>query len=185
MTELASRSQLRMSFLRTALFTVPAVVLLGTLSGLLSNSGDGNAWYRALVLPSFQPPSWAFGVVWPILYICLGLSLAMIIHARGAPRRGLVLTIFLVQLAINYAWSPVFFGLHQVTLALGLIVIMVALTLLLIALTWRIRPAAALLLLPYLAWICFATALNYRIMVDNPNAARLAPAGASTDIPLD
>lgn len=185
MTELASKSQLRMSFLRIALFTVPATVLLGTASGLLSNSGDANAWYRALVLPSFQPPSWAFGVVWPILYICLGLALAVIIHARGAPGRGLILTLFLVQLAINYAWSPVFFALHQVTLALVLIVAMVALTLALIALLWRVRVAAALLMLPYLAWICFATALNYRIMVDNPNAAQLAPAAARTDIPLD
>lgn len=185
MTELASKSQLRMSFLRIALFTVPATVLLGTASGLLSNSGDANGWYRALVLPSFQPPSWAFGVVWPILYILLGLALAMIIHARGAPGRGLILGLFVVQLLVNYAWSPVFFALHQVTLALGLIVAMIILTIVLIVLMRRVRGTAALLMLPYLAWLCFAAALNYRIMIDNPNAAQLAPAAARTDIPLD
>ena len=185
MTELASKSQLRMAFLRIALFTVPATVLLGTLSGLLSNSGYENGWFRTLQLPSFMPPGWAFGAAWTVLYICLGLALAMIIHARGAPKRGLILALFLVQLAINYAWSPVFFGLHQVTLALVLLGAMLVLTLILIVLLRRVRGLAALLLLPYLGWLCFASALNYRIMVDNPNAAAVAPAAVSTDIPLD
>lgn len=179
-----------MSFLRIALVTVPAIVLAGTVSGLLSNSGDTNSWYRALDLPSFQPPSWAFGVVWPILYICLGLSLAMLLHARGAVRRGRLIALFLIQLALNFAWSPIFFGLHKVELGLAILAAMVVLTLALIALLWRVRVAAALLLLPYLAWICFATALNFQIMVDNPiaerpNAERVAPRGANTDIPLD
>ncbi len=185
MTELASRSQLMMSFLRIALFTVPATVLLGTASGMLSNSGYSNAWFRALDLPSFMPPGWAFGVAWTILYILLGLALAMIIHARGATGRGLILGLFILQLVINYAWSPVFFAMHQVTLALGLIAAMIVLTLILIVLMRRVRGAAALLMLPYLGWLCFAAALNYRIMVDNPDAARLAPAGASTDIAID
>ena len=185
MTELASRSQLLMSFLRIALFTVPATVLLGTASGMLANSGYSNAWFRALDLPSFMPPGWAFGVAWTILYILLGLAVAMIIHARGAPGRGLILGLFVVQLLINYAWSPVFFALHQVTLALGLIASMIVLTIILIVLMRRVRGTAALLMLPYLAWLCFATALNYQIMVDNPNAAQLAPGAVSTDIPLD
>ena len=114
-TELASKSQLRMSFLRNALFTVPAMVLLGTLSGLLSNSGYSNAWFRSLELPSFMPPGWVFGVAWTILYICLGLALALLLHARGA--RGAAWSLGAVPASsslLNYAWSPVFFGLHQV-----------------------------------------------------------------------
>jgi tryptophan-rich sensory protein len=174
-----------MSFLRIALFTVPATVLLGTLSGILSNSGYSNAWFRSLNLPSFMPPSWAFPVAWTILYICLGLSLAMLIHARGARGRGTILALFLVQLAINYAWSPVFFGMRQVTLGLVLIAAMIVLTMILIAMLRRVRTAAALLLMPYLAWLFFAGALNHRVMVDNPNAAQVAPGGASTDIPID
>lgn len=181
-TQIASRSQLRVSFLRIALITVPATVLLGTLSGILSNSGYGNAWFRSLDLPSFMPPSWAFPVAWTILYIMLGLSLAMLIHARGARRRGLALALFIAQLAVNYAWSPVFFGMQQVTLGLILIAVMIVLTAALIALSWRIRTAAALLLLPYLAWLCFAFALNYSVMANN---AEVAPAGPSADIPLD
>ena len=185
MTELASKSQLRMSFLRIALFTVPATVLLGTLAGMLANSGYENAWFRTLQLPSFMPPGWAFGVAWTILYICLGLALALILHARGAPKRGVIIALFLVQLAINYAWSPVFFRLHQVTLALAMIAVMLVMTLVLIALMRRVRGLAALLMIPYLGWLCFAGALTYRIMVDNPNAAAVAPAAVSTDIPLD
>lgn len=185
MTELASKSQLRMSFLRIALFTVPATVLLGTLSGILSNSGFENGWFRALDLPSFMPPGWAFGAAWTILYILLGLVLAMIIHARGARGRGLVLGLFLLQLALNYAWSPVFFGMRQVTLALIVIAAMIVLTVVLIVLLRRIRGAAALLMLPYLAWLCFAAALNYKIMVDNPGASALAPRAGATDIAID
>lgn len=185
MSELASKSQLRMSFLRIALFTVPATVLLGSLSGILSNSGYSNAWFRSLDLPSFMPPSWAFPVAWTILYIFLGLALAMLIHARGARGRGTILALFLIQLAINYAWSPVFFGMRMVTLGLVLIAAMIVLTLILIVMLRRVRTAAALLLVPYLAWLCFAFALNYGVMANNPNAGQLAPGGASTDIPID
>ncbi|HEY0325149.1 MAG TPA: TspO/MBR family protein [Allosphingosinicella sp.] len=171
-----------MSFPRIALLTVPATVALGSLSGFLSNSGYENAWFRALDLPSFMPPGWAFPVAWTTLYICLGLSLALLIDARGAPRRGPALALFLVQLAVNYAWSPVFFGLHQVEAGLALIGIMILMTLALIPLAGRIRRAAALLLLPYLGWLCFAFALNYQVMVLNPEASEVAPAASSTDI---
>ena len=92
MTEIATPGQLRMSYLRWALVTVPAIVLIGSLMGVLSNSGYGNRWFASLDLPAITPPGWVFGVVWPILYIMLGLSLAMILHARGAKGRGLALT---------------------------------------------------------------------------------------------
>ena len=174
-----------MSFPRIALLTVPATVLLGTLSGMLSNSGDENPWFRALEMPSFMPPGWAFPVAWTTLYICLGLSLALLIHARGARGRGAAIALFLVQLAVNYSWSPVFFGLHQVEMGLLLIAIMIVMTLVLLPLAARIHKAAALLLLPYLGWLCFAFALNYQVMALNPNASEVAPAGSSTDIPLE
>ena len=174
-----------MSFPRIALFTVPATVLLGTLSGMLSNSGDENPWFRALEMPSFMPPGWAFPVAWTTLYICLGLSLALLIDARGARRRGAAIALFLVQLAVNYSWSPAFFGLHQVEIGLALIGVMILMTLVLIPLAGRIRRAAALLLLPYLGWLCFAFALNYQVIVLNPDSTEVASAASSTDIPLD
>jgi translocator protein len=174
-----------MSFPRIALITVPVTVLLGTLAGMLSNSGNENSWFRSLEMPSFMPPGWAFPVAWTTLYICLGLSIALLIHARGAPRRGLAITLFLVQLAVNYSWSPVFFGLHQVEAGLALIAIMIVMTLVLLPVAGRIRKAAALLLLPYLGWLCFAFALNYQVMALNPNASEVAPTASSTDISLD
>src|SRR5438105_2862675 len=81
MAGLASKSQLRMSFLRYALVTVPALLLLGTLSGALSGAGSANLWFAALRKPPMMPPAWVFGAVWTLLYILIGLSLAMVLHA--------------------------------------------------------------------------------------------------------
>jgi tryptophan-rich sensory protein len=184
MTAIASRSQLRMSFLRYALVTVPAVLLFGTLSGRASNSGYGNAWFDALVKPEAMPPGWMFGVAWTILYILLGLALAMILHARGSRGRPLALALFFAQLLLNYSWSPIFFAMHEVRLALFVIAAMLALA---IATTVRfagIRRSAALLMLPYLAWLCFAGYLNYRIVELNPGAEALVPQAGSADIAL-
>ena len=184
MPGIASRSQLRMSLLRYALVTVPLILLLGTISGQLSGSGYGNPWFDALEKPAFMPPGWAFGAAWTILYILLGIALAMLLHARGARGRGAAIVLFIGQLVINYAWSPMFFAFHEVGLALAMIAVMVLLTIALIVLLWRIRTVAALLLLPYLAWLLFAGALTWRIMELNPAAGELAPQGASTDIVL-
>ena len=181
--ELASRSQLRMSFLRYALFTVPAVLLLGTLSGRAANSGYGNPWFDALEKPAFMPPSWAFPVAWTILYIGIGLALALILHARGARGRPLALTLFFAQLLLNYAWSPVFFALHEVGTAFVMIAAMILLAAAAAVLFYRIRRKSGLLMLPYIAWLCFAAALNWQVMALNPEAERLAPGGSTTDIP--
>ncbi|HEY0012025.1 MAG TPA: TspO/MBR family protein [Allosphingosinicella sp.] len=184
MRGIASKGQLRMSFLRYALVTVPLLVFLGTVSGRLANSGYGNPWFDALVKPGFMPPGWAFGVAWTLLYICLGLALAMILHAQGARGRRLVLSLFLAQLALNYAWSPLFFAMHKPVPALIVILLMIGLSAAAAVLLWSIRKGAALLLLPYLAWLCFAAALNFEIVRLNPDASELVPGGASSDIGL-
>ncbi len=183
MTGIASRSQLRLSFLRYALFTVPAVLLLGTISGRIANSGYGNPWFDALTKPAFMPPGWVFGAAWTLLYIALGFALAMILHARGARLRGAVITLFLLQLALNYSWSPIFFAEHRVDLAFAILLIMIGLTLVLAVLTWRIRRVAALLILLYLGWLVFAALLTFEIGRLNPGA-ELAPRPAATDIVL-
>ena len=184
MAGIASKSQLRLSFLRYALFTVPAVLLLGTLSGALSGAGNSNAWFASLNKPPVMPPGWAFGAAWSILYILLGLSLAMVLHARGAKDRKRALRLFAVQLVLNFAWSPVFFAFHKVAPALSIIAAMIVVTVAMVFVIWRIRVLAALLLYPYLGWLIFAGALNYQILTLNPDADTLAPRGASTDIPL-
>jgi len=142
MAGIASRSQLRMSFLRYALFTVPAVLLLGTLSGRLSGAGAGNRWFDALAKPALMPPGWVFGAAWTILYILLGLSLAVVINARGAKGRGLAVAFFLAQLALNLSWSPIFFAAHRVGIALVVIAAILVLTLVTAWLFSRIRATA-------------------------------------------
>ncbi|HEY0150305.1 MAG TPA: TspO/MBR family protein [Allosphingosinicella sp.] len=184
MTGIASRSQLRMSFLRYALVTVPLVLLLGTLSGTVAGSGYGNPWFDALAKPELMPPGWVFGAAWTLLYICLGLALALVLHARGARGRGLAVGIFLAQLVLNYAWSPIFFAAHQVGLALVVIVLMIVLAAIAALLFARIRKAAGLLMVPYLAWLFFAAFLTWQIGELNPDASQLVPPQASADIPL-
>jgi benzodiazapine receptor len=185
MAGIASRSQLRMSFLRYALFTVPAVLLLGTLSGRLAGAGAGNPWFDALAKPPLMPPGWVFGAAWTILYILLGLSLAMILHAHGARDRTKALILFALLLLLDYAWPPVFFALHKVGPALTIVAATIGGTLALILIAWRIRVLAGLLLYPYLGWLMFAGMLNYQVMVLNPNAETLVPGPRTIDIPLN
>lgn len=170
MTELASAAQLRGAFMRWALFLVPGVVLLGLLSGQLAGSGPGNAWFDGLTKPSTYPPPQAFGVVWTVLYVLMGVAISMVAAARGAAGRKPAVIAFAVQLVLNLAWSPLFFAAHQITGALALIVLLDLAVIVTIVLFWRVRPVAALLLAPYLAWILFATLLNYQFLIANPDA---------------
>lgn len=184
MSEIASAGQLRMSYLRWAMVTVPAMLLIGFLSSSLAPSGSDSAWYVALQKPDLNPPDWVFPVVWTSLYILMGLALAMILNARRARGKGVALTLFAVQIAANFVWSPTFFGAHRIGLALGLIGVMLVFS---IAATFafaRIRKGAAWLMLPYLVWISFAGVLNWRIGELNPNAETLVPAESSTQILL-
>lgn len=170
MSELASRGQLRASLLRWALVLVPAVLLLGILSARIANSGEGNPWFDALTKPALYPPPATFAVVWTVLYILMGVALAMIASARGARGRRLAVAVFAVQLVLNLAWSPLFFAGHQIQAALVLIIVLDVAVLATVALFARIRPLAGILLLPYLAWVLFATVLTWQFLQANPDA---------------
>ncbi len=182
MSQLASPSQLRMSLLRWALFVVPTVMLLGLLSGRMSGGADGNPWFDELVKPDAQPPDWAFGVVWPLLYFLTGLAASIILNARGAPLRGVAIGLFVLQFALNLYWSPLFFGQHQVSAAFYLILAMLVAAIATTLIFGRIRPIAAWLMVPYLAWLSFASILNYQIDRLNPDAERLYVPAASSQI---
>jgi len=108
--------------------------------------------------------------------------LAMILHARGSRGRGLAIALFVAQLVANLLWSPLFFGMHQVSAALlwlAAIFLLAAGTTYLFA---RIRPAAAWLMAPYLAWLCFALLLNFQVDRLNPDAETLVVGATSTQI---
>jgi tryptophan-rich sensory protein len=184
MNTIASPGQLRASFLRWALVLVPLVMLLGFVSGRMAQSGPDNPWFAELVKPGIYPPPATFGIVWTILYILMGLAVAMIAAARGAPGRSAALAAFAVQLVLNLAWTPVFFGMHQMTSALYLLLALDLAVALTVFLFWKVRTQAALMLLPYLAWVCFATLLNWQFLELNPDADGRPTSGAVHRIEL-
>ena len=170
MSELASSGQLRAAFLRWALVLVPGIVLLGFLSGAVGGSGPGDPWFDGLVKPAIYPPPATFGIVWTVLYAMMGLALATVVTARGARRRGFAIGAFVVQLLLNLAWSPLFFGAHRMSAALLLLVVLDVAVMVAIIAFYRVRPRAAFLLAPYLAWVLFATLLNWQFLAQNPDA---------------
>jgi translocator protein len=170
MTELASPGQLRAALLRWTLFLSPLLLMLGFFSGAVAGSDEGNIWFYGLNKPSLYPPPATFGIVWSILYLIMGLALAMVITARGASGRGLAIGLFAVQFVLNLAWSPVFFGMENLA---GGLLLLLGIDAAVVLTAWafhRIRPLAAGLLLPYLAWVLFATLLNWQFLAANPGA---------------
>lgn len=155
---------------KVALITVPAILLAGMASGWLSGSGYGNPWFDALEKPFFMPPGWAFGVVWPVLYVLMGIALAMILVLPSSPKRRTALVLFFSQLALNFVWSPIFFAGHDISLAKIIILLMAVLAAAAAGQFLRLRKAAGLLLIPYLAWLIFAAMLNAAIENLNPGA---------------
>ena len=165
-----AESTARNDWRKTAILTVIGIELFGGASGWISNSGFGNHWFDALQKPFFMPPGWTFGVIWPILYALLGLALAMVLSEPPSPRRRLALILFLLQLVLNFIWSPIFFAGHDIALAKWVIFLMAILAAAAAGQFLRIRKAAGLLMVPYLAWLVFAATLNITIEAMNPGA---------------
>ena len=169
MNRLASPAQLRASYVRWALFLVPAVLLLGVMSGLSSDAAE-DPWFMALDKPAIYPPPAVFGVVWPILYTLMGLAAAMVCAAWGSRYRLPAILAFVLQLLVSLAWTPVFFGEHEMSFGLYVILALDVAVAVTVVLFWQVRRTAALLLVPYLAWILFATVLSYEFLRLNPEA---------------
>lgn len=142
-----------------------AFIILVLGGGLLigaSNMPDG--WYRSLAKPAFNPPDWLFAPVWSILYVIIG-----VVGARTwlAFRRTMAMRLWFAQLVFNFAWSPAFFGLKDPASAMIVILGLLICVTGFVAVSWRQDRTAALLFLPYLAWVAFATALNAAILALN------------------
>lgn len=182
MNILASKAQLRASFLRWALFCVPLILLFGFLSGELG--GPDTYWFQNLEKPAIFPPPAAFGIVWGVLFTVIGFAVALVASAWGAHGRRVAIGLFVVHFPITLAWTPVFFGSQSITG--GLVVLGAAIVTLLVVIVafWRVRRVAALLLLPYLGWVCFATVLNYQFLVENPDGGETGGNGAAVEVTL-
>ena len=146
-----------------ALICVPTVVAVGLVIGQLSGSGESDPWFAALQKPEFYPPGWLFGVAWTILYALMGFALALVAASDRREGKAAAIGIFFAQLAVNYAWSPIFFGAHLIGVAFFWIVLLLALVMATMAYFARVSRLGALLLVPYLAWVAFAATLNLRI----------------------
>ncbi|MEO0636036.1 MAG: TspO/MBR family protein [Pseudomonadota bacterium] len=117
-------------------------------------------WYRALEKPSWNPPDWLFGPVWTVLYVLIGVAGAKISQSFLP---GGTLGLWWVQWALNGAWTALFFGFHQIGIALIEIVILLAVIIAFIIFAWPLSQTAALLFVPYAMWVAFAAALNAAI----------------------
>ena len=132
-------------------------LVVGGVSGYLTLGGVRD-WFPTLVKPSFNPPNWIFGPVWTLLYIMMGVAAWMVWRQGGDIN--LALWLFFIQLSLNFLWSLLFFNFHRIDLALieiAALWISIAATL---TAFWQIDLRAGLLLVPYLAWVSFASILN-------------------------
>lgn len=117
-------------------------------------------WYRSLNRPAIAPPNWVFGPVWTILYALMAVAAWLVWQTAPSPQRSWALGLFLFQLALNLAWSWIFFRRHAIGAALTEVVllwVMIGATMLIFS---RVAPAAAWLMAPYWVWVTFASILN-------------------------
>jgi translocator protein len=143
-----------------------AILVLATASsGAMFKPGE---WYRGLRRPSWTPPNWAFPLVWSILYIAIGLAGWLVWEAQGM---GLAMMLWLVQLMLNAAWSWLFFGRKQMDLAFVDVGLLFVTIIAFMLAAYPVSQMAALLFLPYAAWVATAATLNRAVWRLNPDAA--------------
>ena len=140
--------------------------LLATLAtgaiGALSTR-HARAFYAGLVKPGWAPPGWLFGPVWTVLYLLMGVAAWLVWRRAGWSGATTALSLFLAQLVCNALWSWIFFAWHRGDLAFAEIIVLFGLIVATVVAFDRVHRSAAVLLLPYLAWVTFAAALNLAI----------------------
>ncbi len=154
-----------------------AVGLVGWLALVFSAAFVGavaslhaSSFYAQLSRPAWAPPASAFGPVWSVLYILMGVAAWLVWRNRGAARLRLALSLFIVQLGANALWSWLFFAWRNGAVAFAEVLLLLALIVATIAVFWRISRLAGILMLPYLAWVTLASALTWTIWQGNPTA---------------
>jgi len=131
-------------------------------------SADAGAFYQQLSRPPWAPPGWLFAPVWSALYLLIGIAAWLVWRERGLRGARTALSLFVIQLAANALWTWLFFAWREGTLAFIEILILWALIVATLVAFWRVRPLAGGLLLPYLAWVTFASALTFATWRMNP-----------------
>lgn len=142
---------------------LPVFLLISFSAAAIGAAFPPGEWYDAIAKPSWTPPGWLFGPVWTLLYVFIAVAGWRVWTRVREPSRGALLWLWSLQIALNAAWSWLFFGLREPGIALANILCMLVLILTFIALAWRPNRLAAGLFVPYGAWVGFASALNASI----------------------
>ncbi len=147
---------------RFLIAVLPVVAV--SVAGSLVTTPNIPTWYAGLAKPGFTPPNWLFGPVWTTLYVMMAYAVWRILSLpKEQPGRTAAVTAFFVQLALNCLWSFAFFGAHSPAAGLIVIAALIVAILATIRAFWSLDRIAAWLLVPYLAWVTYATALNAAI----------------------
>lgn len=141
-------------------------LVAGGIGGFASLNAAG--FYGDLVQPAWAPPAWLFGPVWSVLYVLIGISAWLVWREHGFRRSGAALKLYVGQLVANALWTWLFFAWQQGAVAFAEIVILWLLIAGTVFLFWQLHRVAAFLLMPYLAWVSFAAALNFAVWRLNP-----------------
>ena len=150
-----------------------ALVLLVLMTTVAAAGGSvasisAPGFYLALNRPSWAPPPWLFGPAWTVLYILMAIAAWIVVRVEGWPQAKLKIALYAVQLVANGMWTWLFFGMHSGVAAFSDILVLWVLIAATIVAFWRTHVLAGLLLLPYLAWVSFATALTWSVWRANP-----------------
>lgn len=150
-------------------FQLLVIILITQLTGVLGSllSGSTGQVYTSFIKPPLSPPGWLFGVVWPVLYLLMGIAAYLIYQAPETPERQKAITLYWVQLFINFLWPIVFFRFQWYWLSVAVILLLDVLVLTTAIWFFRLNKVAGCLMLPYVLWIIFATYLNIGIAVLN------------------
>lgn len=140
-----------------------APVIAASALGQIATMPNLMPWYAGLTKPAFNPPNWIFGPVWTLLYLMMAYAFFRVLRAPDSDARSTAITWFLIQIALNAAWSWAFFGFHSTTG--GVLVILALLSAIIITIRHFLRTDrfAGIVLLPYAAWVSFATVLTVSI----------------------
>jgi translocator protein len=147
-------------------FILAGFIILCLAAGALGAAVTAPAiatWYPTIAKPSFNPPNWIFGPVWTTLYVMMAIAAWLVWRRAGFAGARTAFVLFIVQLVLNSLWSVLFFGLHRIDFALLDIALLLAAIVATAQSFRRHSTVAALLLVPYLAWVSFATLLNFAI----------------------
>lgn len=149
-----------------AVFIIALQIVGSGLGWLTSN--DIDSWYQGLVKSPLNPPGYAFGIAWTILYVMLSVCVWLVWIKPASAARKNILILFAAHMVLNWAWTPVFFTANLVAPAFFLILVLIASALVLIRMILPLDRRAAILLIPYIGWLSFAAHLNFYIWQHNP-----------------